>query len=63
MPEWATFFGAFIRWCLKGFKTSFKDEIKGNLEASWGGTYDFENLIIGIIFAGVIITVFVIFFF
>lgn len=49
MPEWAEFIGAIVRWLLKGCKTSLKDEIGGNLERSWGPSYDVENLIIGII--------------
>ena len=41
--------GGFIRWLLKGCKTSLRDEVEGNLDASWGGSYDFENYIIGLI--------------
>lgn len=41
--------GGFVRWLLKGCKTSLQDEIEGNLDATWGGTYDTENYIIGII--------------
>jgi hypothetical protein len=26
-----------------------QDEVEGNLDATWGGTYDTENYIIGII--------------
>jgi hypothetical protein len=49
MPEWGLLIGGFIRWLLKGCKTSLRDEIEGNLDATWGGTYDTENYIIGII--------------
>ncbi len=41
--------GGFIRWLLKGCKTSLGDEVEGNLDATWGGSYDFENYIIGLI--------------
>jgi hypothetical protein len=47
--SWASFIGAFIRWVLKGFKTRLRDEIEGNFPAKWGGSYLFENYIIGII--------------
>jgi len=33
----------------KGCKTSLQDEVEGNLDATWGGTYDTENYIIGVI--------------
>jgi hypothetical protein len=49
MPEWGLLIGGFIRWLLKGCKTSLRDEIEGNLDATWGSTYDTENYIIGII--------------
>lgn len=49
MPETAKWIGGFIRWLLKGCKTSLRDEVEGNLDASWGGSYDFENYIIGLI--------------
>ncbi len=47
--EFAKLIGGFIRWLLKGCKTSLRDETEGNLDATWGGTYDTENYIIGII--------------
>ena len=47
--------GGFIRWLLKGCKTSLRDEVEGNLDASWGGSYDFENYIIGLITSIIII--------
>jgi hypothetical protein len=46
--EFAKLIGGFIRWLLKGCKTSLRDETEGNLDATWGGTYDTENYIIGI---------------
>ncbi|MDO5666161.1 MAG: hypothetical protein Q4G63_13035 [Bacteroidia bacterium] len=49
--------GGFIRWLLKGCKTNLKDEIEGNLDATWGNTYDTENYIIGIITIAVILGV------
>ncbi len=49
MPEWGMLIGGFIRWLLKGCKTNLQDEVEGNLDASWGGTYDTENYVIGII--------------
>jgi|LSQX01.2.fsa_nt_gb hypothetical protein len=42
------YIGGFVRWLLKGFRTSLKDEISGRLKASWGASYDFENYIIGL---------------
>ncbi len=45
----ARWLGGFVRWLLKGCKTKLKDEVNGNLEASWGWTYDTENYIIGLI--------------
>ena len=36
MPETARWIGGFIRWLLKGCKTSLKDEVEGNLDATWG---------------------------
>ncbi len=49
MPETARLLGGFLRWLFKGCKTSLRDEIEGNLEATWGGTYDTENYIVGLI--------------
>ena len=49
MPEWGVLLGGFIRWLYKGCKTSLRDEIDGNLDAKWGGTYDTENFIIGLL--------------
>ncbi len=47
--EIAKLIGGFIRWLLKGCKTSLQDEIEGNFDATWGGTYDTENYIIGVV--------------
>jgi len=41
--------GGFIRWLLKGCKTKLKDEVEGNFDATWGGSYRTENYIIGIV--------------
>ncbi len=49
MPETARWIGGFIHWILHGCQTSLRDEIEGNLDATWGGTYDTENYIIGIV--------------
>ncbi len=53
------FLGGFIRWLLKGCRTSLRDEMEGNFDATWGGSYDFENYIIGI--ASAVIISFIIF--
>ncbi len=47
----AIFLGGLVRWFLKGCKTSLKDELSGRLNPTWGGSYDFENYIIGVAFA------------
>ncbi|MBP1616063.1 MAG: hypothetical protein H6Q13_3511 [Bacteroidetes bacterium] len=47
--EIAKLIGGFIRWLLKGCKTSLQDEVEGNFDATWGGTYDTENYIIGVV--------------
>ncbi len=49
MPEWGMLIGGFIHWLLHGCKTSLRDEIEGNLDATWGGSYDIENYVLGII--------------
>jgi hypothetical protein len=41
--------GAIVRWLLKGGKTKLLDEISGDFDATWGGLYDIENYIIGVI--------------
>ena len=55
MPETVELIGGFIRWLLKGCKTSLRDELEGNLDATWGSSYDFENYIIGLITSAIII--------
>ena len=55
MPETAGWLGGFVRWLLKGCKTNLKDEIEGNLDATWGRSYDFENFIIGVVTVSVIL--------
>ena len=45
----AIYLGGLVRWLLKGCKTDFKDELTGRLNPTWGGSYDFENFIIGLI--------------
>jgi hypothetical protein len=46
--------GSFFRWLVKGFKSNLLKEIDGEYEATWGKSYDFENYIIGI-FAAIVI--------
>lgn len=53
----ARLIGGFVRWLLKGCKTKLRDEVEGNLEATWGGTYDTENYIIGVVTVIVILGV------
>lgn len=48
MPETAKLIGGVIHWLIHGCKTSLRDEVEGNLDATWGGTYDTENYIIGL---------------
>ena len=45
----AKLIGGFVHWLIHGCKTRLQDEVEGNLDATWGGTYDTENYIIGII--------------
>lgn len=44
--RWANEIGAFVRWLLKGCKTSLKDEIYYN---------DVSNLIVGLLFSLMIV--------
>lgn len=44
----AKLIGGFIHWLIHRCKTKLQDEIEGNLNATWGGTYDTENYIIGL---------------
>ena len=41
--------GALVRWLFKGCKTKLQDEIDGVFDATWGGSYDTENYIIGLV--------------
>jgi len=61
MPEWAEFIGAIVRWIFKGFSSSIKDEIEGNYDSSWGGSYEFENFIIGIISIIIVLSIIIYF--
>ena len=63
MPEFGRLLGGFVRWLFKGCKTSLKDEIQGNLDATWGGTYDTENYIIGLVTSVIIIGIVILVFF
>jgi|WetSurMetagenome_2_1015567.scaffolds.fasta_scaffold220907_1 hypothetical protein len=62
MLVWAVSIGAFLRWIFKRCKTKLKDEIEGNFNPTFAWSYEFENLVIGIIFTilflGLIIIVF-----
>lgn len=49
MPVIAKWIGAFVRWLIKGCKTRLTDEIEGNFPSKWGGSYDIENYLIGIV--------------
>jgi len=53
--EFGKFIGGFIHWLMHGCKTSLQDEVEGNLDATWGGTYDTENYIIGVVTVVVIL--------
>lgn len=61
--EFAKLLGGFVRWLLKRCRTRLKDEIEGNLDASWGGTYDTENYIIGVVTVVIIFGVIAVLFF
>ena len=63
MPEWGAFIGGFVRWLFKGCKTNLRDELEGNLDAKWGGTYEIENYVIGIITTVIILGVIIWLFF
>lgn len=63
MPETAKYIGGFIRWLLKGCKTSLKDEVYGNYAAKWAGSYELENYIIGVVFAIVLVGAVIVIFF
>ena len=55
--EFAKLIGGFIHWLIHGCKTSLRDEVEGNLDATWGGTYDTENYIIGVVAVVIILVV------
>ncbi len=55
MYSGAMYLGGLIRWLLKSCKTNLRDELEGNLDATWGRSYDFENYIIGVITSVIII--------
>lgn len=60
MPETARWIGGFVRWLYKGCKTSLRDELEGNLDATWGGSYDTENYVLGVATV-VVLLVFILF--
>ena len=49
MRETAMWLGGFVRWLLKVCKRILQDEVKGNFDATWGGSYNTENYIIGVV--------------
>ena len=57
MPETAKWIGGFVRWLLKGCKTSLQDEVEGILDATWGRMYDMENYIIGVVTVVIILVI------
>jgi hypothetical protein len=63
MLVWAVSIGAFLRWLSKGCKTKLKDEIEGNFNPTFAGSYEFENLVLGIIFTIIFLGVIIILFF
>jgi len=63
MPEFAILIGGVVRWLFKGCKTKLGDEVNGRLDATWGGTYDTENYIIGLITSVIIIGTIILIFF
>ena len=63
MIQIAQLIGAVLRWLSKGCKSSLKEEIHGNYDAKWAGSYEIENYIIGVIFAVILIGAVIIFFF
>jgi len=58
----AIYLGGFMRWLFKGCKTRLSDEMHGILDPTWGGTYDFENFIIGIATVVIVLGLLLIFF-
>ena len=59
----AIWIGGFVRWLLKGCKTKLQDEVEGSLEATWGGTYDRENYVIGFVTVAIILGIIIWLFF
>ena len=57
--EFAKIISGFIHWLVHGCKTSLQGEVEGNLDATWGGTYDTENYIIGVIFVVIVLGIIV----
>lgn len=53
--SFAKLIGGFVHWLMHRCRTNLRDEVEGNLDATWGGTYDTENYIIGIITVAVIL--------
>ena len=49
--------GGFIRWLFKGCKTKLEHEIHGKLPATWGRSYDMENLAIGMLVGFIFIAI------
>lgn len=63
MISWTVTVGAFVRWLLKKCKTRLKDEIEGNFPAKWGGSYEIESYVIGIVTVVLILSLILFFFF
>jgi len=63
MIQIAQLIGAVLRWLYKGCRSSLKEEIHGNYDAKWAGSYELENYIIGVIFAIVLIGAVIVIFF
>lgn len=47
--DFAELIGRVIHWLIHSWKTSLQDEVEGNLDATWGGSYNTENYIIGVV--------------
>jgi hypothetical protein len=52
--------GAFIRWITKGCKGKLINEIDGIYPATWGRSYDMENLAIGMLVGFILIAIVII---
>ena len=56
--------GSFVRWIFKGCKTSFKDEIDGNLKLIFiSNDYHLENAVIGYVTITILISIILLVFF